>query len=137
MPFNCSQAPAGSVCDSSNVEMSKFRVQTGKTYKLRLINSGAGSILDFSIDGHELTIVSNDFVTIEPYNTTVVTLGVSKLISSINLSLTNCHIGWTTIGSTFHTKRNWCSVDALERVWSALLATCHRSGRHCSGHHTS
>jgi FtsP/CotA-like multicopper oxidase with cupredoxin domain len=76
MPFNCSQAAPGSVC-SPDAGFSKFRVQNGKTYKLRIINSGAGSILDFSIDNHHLTIIANDFVDLQPYNTTIVTLGVS------------------------------------------------------------
>jgi hypothetical protein len=77
MPFNCSLAAKGTVCDSTSSEYSKFRVQSGKTYKMRLINSGAGSIEYFSIDNHQVTIVANDFVDIIPYNTTIVTLGVS------------------------------------------------------------
>lgn len=77
MPFNCSLAAKGTACDSSKSQYSKFRVQSGKTYKMRLINSGAGSIEYFSIDNHQVTIVANDFVDIEPYNTTIVTLGVS------------------------------------------------------------
>lgn len=77
MPFNCSLAAAGSICNSADATYSKFRVQTGKTYKLRLINTGAGSIEYFSIDNHQLTIISNDFVDVVPYNTTIVTLGVS------------------------------------------------------------
>jgi FtsP/CotA-like multicopper oxidase with cupredoxin domain len=78
MPFNCSLAARGSPCDSSKSEYSKFRVQSGKTYKMRLINSGAGSIEYFSIDNHQVTIVANDFVDIEPYNTTIVTLGTGQ-----------------------------------------------------------
>lgn len=31
----------------------------------------------FSIDNHHLTIIANDFVDLVPYNTTIVTLGVS------------------------------------------------------------
>lgn len=79
MPFNCSLALPGSNCDSSNAQYSKFKVQTGKTYKLRLVNSGAGSIEYFSIDNHEVTIVANDFVDVVPYTTKTVTLGVSYL----------------------------------------------------------
>jgi FtsP/CotA-like multicopper oxidase with cupredoxin domain len=76
MPFNCSLVAKGTACDSTHSQYSKFRVQSGKTYKMRLINSGAGSIEYFSIDNHQVTIVANDFVDIEPYNTTIVTLGV-------------------------------------------------------------
>lgn len=75
MPYNCTLAPPGSSC-SANAPFSKFRVQAGKTYKLRVINAGAGSVLGFSIDDHELTIISNDFVDLIPYNTTMVQLGV-------------------------------------------------------------
>jgi FtsP/CotA-like multicopper oxidase with cupredoxin domain len=78
MPYNCSLAPPGSVC-KSNAPYSQFRVQAGKTYKLRIINSGAGSLLGFSIDNHVLTIIANDFVDLEPYKTTMVLLGVSHL----------------------------------------------------------
>ena len=76
MPFNCSLASPGSHC-SPDAPFSKFRVHSGKTYKLRLINSGANSLLGFSIDNHVLTIIANDFVALEPYNTTMVLLGVS------------------------------------------------------------
>ena len=78
-PFNCSLAAPGNQC-TSNAPFSKFQVQAGKTYKLRLINSGAGSLLGFSIDNHDLTIISNDFVDLQPYNTTVVQLGVGASI---------------------------------------------------------
>lgn len=76
MPFNCSLA-AGTPCDP-NVGYSKFRVTAGKTYKLRLVNSGAGGIQYFSIDNHNVTIVTNDFVDIVPYETDRVTLGVHR-----------------------------------------------------------
>ena len=75
MPYNCSLATPGSHC-TPNAPFSKFRVHAGKTYKLRLINSGAGSLLGFSIDNHVLTIIANDFVDLEPYDTTMVLLGV-------------------------------------------------------------
>lgn len=78
MTFNCSLGvPAGSTC-TPDAPYSKFRVQNGKTYKLRLINSGAGSLLYFSIDNHQLTIIANDFVDIQPYNVTQVVLGTGQ-----------------------------------------------------------
>lgn len=78
MPYNCSLALPGGHC-TPDAPFSKFRVHAGKTYKLRLINSGANSLLGFSIDNHILTIIANDFVNIEPYDTTMVLLGVSPL----------------------------------------------------------
>ncbi|MCJ1225204.1 hypothetical protein MMC12_001853 [Toensbergia leucococca] len=77
MPYNCSSAVNGTSC-SSNASYSKYRVKAGKTYRLRLINSGAGGIQYFSIDDHSLTVISNDFVYVEPYNTNFVTLGIGQ-----------------------------------------------------------
>ena len=75
--FNCSTAPAGSTC-SNNAGVSQFKFQSGKTHRLRLINPGADATQQFSIDGHEMTVIANDFVSVEPYNTTVVTLGIGQ-----------------------------------------------------------
>ena len=61
----------------SNAGISKFNFQTGKTHRLRLINSGAEATLKFSIDNHDMTVIANDFMPIRPYDTRMVTLGVS------------------------------------------------------------
>lgn len=76
MPYNCSLVKDGTPC--GNASYSQFRFQTGKTYRLRLINGGAAGMEYFSIDGHQLTITSIDLVDIVPYNTTLVTLGVGQ-----------------------------------------------------------
>lgn len=55
-----------------------FNVQSGKSYRMRLINPGSASVQKFSIDGYNFTIFANDFVPIEPYTTDVVTLGVGQ-----------------------------------------------------------
>ncbi|KAH8589373.1 multicopper oxidase-domain-containing protein [Bisporella sp. PMI_857] len=79
MNFDCSTKPANDTnkC-TSNAGISKFRFKKGKTYKLRLINSGAADLTRFSIDGHNLTVVANDYTPIQPYITKVVTLGVGQ-----------------------------------------------------------
>jgi FtsP/CotA-like multicopper oxidase with cupredoxin domain len=77
MNFNCSQAPSGHQC-TNNAGLSKFRFQTGKSHRLRLINSGAEGAQQFSIDNHIMTVMANDFVPVQPYNTTVVTLGIGQ-----------------------------------------------------------
>jgi FtsP/CotA-like multicopper oxidase with cupredoxin domain len=61
-----------------NAGISKFRFQSGKKHLLRLINAGAESLQKFSIDGHTLTVIANDFIPIEPYDTNVVTLGIGQ-----------------------------------------------------------
>lgn len=79
MNFNCSSVaqkdPTPCVCDAG---VSKFKFHRGKTHLLRLINSGAEGLQRFSIDGHEMTVIANDFVPVEPYDTKVVTLGIGQ-----------------------------------------------------------
>jgi FtsP/CotA-like multicopper oxidase with cupredoxin domain len=58
--------------------LSKFNFTSGKRHRLRLINTGQNANQKFSIDGHELTVIANDFVPVQPYSTTVVTLGVGQ-----------------------------------------------------------
>ncbi len=98
MDFDCSLVTDGTPCKSSaeavtanfmltlsgtsNAGISKFRLQSGKTHRLRLINSGAEGIQKFSIDGHTLTVFANDFVPIKPYDTKIVTIGVRQRSSS-------------------------------------------------------
>jgi hypothetical protein len=55
-----------------------FEFQPGKKHLLRLINAGGSSNQKFSIDGHKLIVVANDFTQVEPYEVDVVTLGVGQ-----------------------------------------------------------
>jgi FtsP/CotA-like multicopper oxidase with cupredoxin domain len=61
-----------------NANISEFRFRKGKTHLLRLINSGAEGLQYFSIDGHTMSVIANDFVPISPYETDVLTLGVGQ-----------------------------------------------------------
>lgn len=79
MPFNCSYYSLDELpCDSVVSSHAKFHFQTGKTHLLRLINAGGGGNQKFSIDGHELIVIANDFVPLKPYTTKVVTLGIGQ-----------------------------------------------------------
>ncbi|KAF2706513.1 multicopper oxidase [Pleomassaria siparia CBS 279.74] len=75
-PYNCSLVTNGNPCGAGSY--STFKFTTGKTYKLRLINSGAAGMQYFSIDGQTLQIVAIDLTDIKPYNTSIVTLGVGQ-----------------------------------------------------------
>ncbi|KAI9814972.1 MAG: hypothetical protein M1826_002104 [Phylliscum demangeonii] len=77
MDFNCSLVTDGTPC-VSNAGLAKFRFRTGKKHRLRLINAGAEGLQHFSIDGHEMTVIANDFVQVKPYKTRVVTLGIGQ-----------------------------------------------------------
>lgn len=79
MNFNCSTVAAGDTSKCTNsAGISKFKFTTGKTHRLRLINSGSEAVQRFSIDGHTMTVIANDFVEVQPYTTKVVTLGVGQ-----------------------------------------------------------
>lgn len=77
--FDCSKLPKNDTTPcNSNAGLAKFRFQRGKTHRLRLVNAGCEGLQRFSIDGHKMTVIANDFVTIEPYETEVVTLGIGQ-----------------------------------------------------------
>ena len=63
---------------TSGKSFAQFRFQQGKVHRMRLINSGAEATQRFSLDGHVLTVIANDFVPVEPYDTEVVTLAVGQ-----------------------------------------------------------
>jgi FtsP/CotA-like multicopper oxidase with cupredoxin domain len=77
--FDCSTVASGDNTPCvSNAGVAKFNFVRGKTHRLRLVNSGSAGVQRFSIDSHTMTVIANDFVPIQPYNTTVVTLGVGQ-----------------------------------------------------------
>lgn len=77
--FDCSTLPEGDDTPCvSDAGISKFRFKRGKKHRLRLINAGAEALQRFSIDGHKMTVIANDFVLVEPYETEVVTLGIGQ-----------------------------------------------------------
>lgn len=79
MNFDCSTVASGDKTPcNSHAGISKFKFQTGKTHRLRLINTGAAGDQRFSIDDHVMTVIANDFVPVKPYDTKVVTLGIGQ-----------------------------------------------------------
>ncbi len=76
MNYPCANA-TGMQC-TPNAGVSKFSVQSGKSYRLRLINAGSEGMQKFSIDGYKLKVIANDFVPLKPYMTNVVTLGIGQ-----------------------------------------------------------
>lgn len=46
---------------------------------LHLINTSTESMFIFSIDNHELQVISTDFVPIHPYSTTSLRIGIGEL----------------------------------------------------------
>ena len=67
-PYNC----------TNYSKMSTFNFTPSKTHRLRLINTGGDGIQRFAIDGHNMTVIANDFTPLQPYSTDMVTLGVGQ-----------------------------------------------------------
>ncbi|KAI0384307.1 putative multicopper oxidase [Hypomontagnella monticulosa] len=81
MNFDCSTRASGDETECTNdAGLSKFTFTPGKTHRIRFINSGAEGTQRISIDEHNMTVIANDFVPIEPYDTQVVTLGVGQRV---------------------------------------------------------
>lgn len=77
--YDCSQLPSDDKTPcNSNAGISKFKFKKNKVHRLRLINPGAEALQRFSIDGHKMTVIANDFVPVEPYETDVVTIGIGQ-----------------------------------------------------------
>lgn len=79
MNFDCSTvAPGDKTPCTNNAGISKFRFQTGKTHRLRLVNTGGDGVQRFTIDGHTFTVIAEDFTPVKPYKTNMVILGVGQ-----------------------------------------------------------
>jgi FtsP/CotA-like multicopper oxidase with cupredoxin domain len=76
MDFDCGLVSDGTPC-VSNAGVSKFQFQPGKDHLLRVVNTGSAGLQFFTIDEHELEVITNDFIPIKPYKSNSLTLGVS------------------------------------------------------------
>ncbi|KAH8701344.1 Cupredoxin [Phaeosphaeriaceae sp. PMI808] len=54
------------------------KIQSGKRYRLRLINTSVDANLLVNLDGHPFQVIATDFVPVIPYNTTYVTIGIGQ-----------------------------------------------------------
>ena len=101
-PYDCSKrAPGDTTPCVNNTPHSIFKLTAGKKHRLRLINAGAESVTKFSLDGHNMTVIANDFVPIQPYDTKGLLNQCSRIFSltnnlkllllgSVNVSMSLC-----------------------------------------------
>jgi FtsP/CotA-like multicopper oxidase with cupredoxin domain len=69
----------GNMVDGAgNGHYTKLRVQKGKKYRLRLVNTAVDHLFHVSMDGHPLTVISADFVPVKPYNTTDLKIAIGQ-----------------------------------------------------------
>lgn len=66
--------------DSGTVTGSRWEASLteGTSYRLRLVNAAVDSHFKFSIDNHTLQVIAMDLVPIEPYETTVLDIGMGQ-----------------------------------------------------------
>jgi len=83
MDANCTLAASYGLKCTPNAGLSRFQFTKGQKYRLRLINSGAEGMQRFSIDGHSLTVIANDFVPIQPYTVDMVALGIGQRLDVV------------------------------------------------------
>ncbi|KAK6614784.1 Laccase-2-like protein 4 [Botrytis cinerea] len=65
---------------ASNQTGSRFStsVQSGKSYRFRLVNSAIDSQFKFSVDSHTMTVMAMDFVPIVPYQTEILNIAIGQ-----------------------------------------------------------
>lgn len=89
MNYNCSLVAPGTSC-KPNAGLSNFKLTPGKKHRMRLINGGSEGTQYFSIDGHSLKVIAEDFVPVEPYTVNMISLGVRRtkktLLACISLT---------------------------------------------------
>ncbi len=61
--------------------------ESDKKYLIRLINVAVDGQFQFSIDGHNLTVIATDLVPIEPYNTSSVLVSIGQRCKPLSLCL--------------------------------------------------
>lgn len=74
--YPCDQA--GDLECKDDAPMASFNFTSGQTHRLRLINPSSVAVQKITIDNHKFTVIENDFVPIESYETDVITLGVGQ-----------------------------------------------------------
>ncbi|KAJ5167971.1 Cupredoxin [Penicillium canariense] len=68
--------------DDNSASQTGYRFNTsvtaGTSYRFRLVNAAVDTHFKFSMDNHTLTVMAMDLVPIEPFNTTVLSIGMGQ-----------------------------------------------------------
>lgn len=62
----------------------KTTITKGKRYRLRLINTSMDNHFKVHLDGHNLTVITSDFVPIVPYHADWLFIGIGQSISTFS-----------------------------------------------------
>ncbi|KIV88988.1 hypothetical protein, variant 2 [Exophiala mesophila] len=79
--FPCENVTSGAPCTVN--PYASWEIEPGKTYRARFINTGATAFETISLDGHTFTVIANDMVPIQPYDTDFVTIGVGQRVDVV------------------------------------------------------
>ena len=146
--YNCSLQPSHDCCPYAG--LSKFTFYPSKTHRLRLINTGNDGTQKFTIDGHNFTVIANDYVPVQPYTTDVVTLAVGQRtdilvtgtgkgaywmrsdfdVSCLNLTAINNH----ALAAIYYVGTNTSSIPTTEATPWQSNNCANVSARRCSIH---
>ena len=125
--YNCSLLTDPSIISSSdhscvaNAGLSKFKFTPGKTHRLRLINSGAEGQVRFSIDNHTLEVIATDFVPIQPWKNTTVTLGIGQRMDVLVTADQDADAFWMRASiPSFGTSDTGCSLNFQPEALAAI-----------------
>lgn len=64
--------------DGSAGSRATFKFVPGKKHLLRLINTSVDNHFKFTVDGHTMTVISTDFVPINPYTTNILNINIGQ-----------------------------------------------------------
>jgi FtsP/CotA-like multicopper oxidase with cupredoxin domain len=77
MHYDCGRVTDGTPC-TQNAGISKFQFTPGKDHLMRVVNPSSTGLQFFTIDEHNFTVISNDFIPIESYTTDHLTLAAGQ-----------------------------------------------------------
>lgn len=89
---NCSESSNINCLDYSRLEA--FEFQPGKSHRLRLINAGGDGVQRFSIDGHTMIVIANDFTPVVPYRSDIISLGVGQRTDIVVVATEPANSSW-------------------------------------------
>lgn len=80
--YNCT-ASSDSTCTGVLGQKHETVFEAGKKYRMRLVNVATDGHFQFSIDGHNLTVIATDLVPIVPYATNSVDVAIGQRVDVI------------------------------------------------------
>ena len=103
---------------TANAGISKFSFTSGKKHRLRLIGASGEGMQKFSIDGHNLTVIANDFVPLKPYTTDMITLAPGQRADIIVEGIMNSTAAvWMRSNLTSCSATDGVSTEAVAAIY--------------------